>query len=348
MKLSKLIAFSLLLLMAAFILISSCSSNEDLPVEYLENVEVSYITPSQAPAIDGTLEPIWQAANSTQLISEQGSDYNPSNKLALVNISALCDSNYIYISASWKDVTENNRFLQLVWTNQFGWNRPNVKEDNITFFFTPADESTTDADPNCFAMCHTADLIMKNETDRTVDGWYWRASLTDPMTRALDLWFADSLDADTSFLGVDAEVSPGYALNFLTDPITPIYWNSNYEVNATIVDDDTIRVLDNGAFIMDTDTLPYTTFPEGVDLDSVLVPSFIVFSNPEGSRWDVEAKGKWDEVSGRWTVEFKRLLNTGNEDDIEFVLDGEVRMVVAVGDKAKHPHIGYQPVILEF
>jgi len=35
---------------------------------------------------------------------------------------------------------------------------------------------------------------------------------------------------------------------------------------------------------------------------------------PEGSRADVEAKGVW--ADGRWTIEFARRLDTGNEDDL--------------------------------
>ncbi len=37
---------------------------------------------------------------------------------------------------------------------------------------------------------------------------------------------------------------------------------------------------------------------------------------PEGSRGDVRAKGVWKD--GFWTIEFKRNLNTGNDDDLRF------------------------------
>lgn len=346
MKFRKPVVFSLLLF-AAVSFVMSCSSVDEPPVEYLENIEVAYITPSQAPVVDGVLEPIWQAASVTQMLSDQGSDYNPSNQLGLVNVSAMSDSTYVYISASWKDESRNVRFLQLIWNNQFGWNRPNVgKEDNISFFFTEEGGSTTASDPNCFAMCHTETLVMVNETGAPVDGWYWRASLTNPLTRAMDLWFADSLDADTSFLGVDAEVNPGFAYNAVDSAFIPLFRNSFDTVINIIVGEDTTRLFDNGEYLMDTDTVAFT-FPP-VELDSVLVPSFILYSNPTGSCWDVQAKGDWDEVSGRWTVEFKRLLNTGNADDIEFVIGEQIRIVVAIGNNTKHAHTGFDPVILEF
>lgn len=41
--------------------------------------------------------------------------------------------------------------------------------------------------------------------------------------------------------------------------------------------------------------------------------------NPEGSRADVKAKGKWKD--GVWTIEFARKLNTGNSDDVQFDSD---------------------------
>lgn len=41
-----------------------------------------------------------------------------------------------------------------------------------------------------------------------------------------------------------------------------------------------------------------------------------VHQEPNGSRADIKAKGLWSE--GRWVVEFSRLLDTGNGDDIAF------------------------------
>ncbi|MBU1852430.1 MAG: hypothetical protein KJ957_00105 [Candidatus Omnitrophica bacterium] len=47
-----------------------------------------------------------------------------------------------------------------------------------------------------------------------------------------------------------------------------------------------------------------------------IVPNF-ENQTPTGSRADIRAKGSWS--SGRWAIEFRRLLNTGNADDIQFV-----------------------------
>lgn len=37
---------------------------------------------------------------------------------------------------------------------------------------------------------------------------------------------------------------------------------------------------------------------------------------PTGSRADIKSKGKWND--GKWTIEFSRLLKTGNDDDVQF------------------------------
>ncbi|SHJ73059.1 Ethylbenzene dehydrogenase [Malonomonas rubra DSM 5091] len=42
---------------------------------------------------------------------------------------------------------------------------------------------------------------------------------------------------------------------------------------------------------------------------------------PGGSRADVRAKGYWQD--GRWTIEFARKLQTGNDDDLQMNLDGQ-------------------------
>lgn len=48
------------------------------------------------------------------------------------------------------------------------------------------------------------------------------------------------------------------------------------------------------------------------------VPAF-VSQRPSGSRADIQAKGVWRD--GRWTIEFRRKLDTGHPDDIRFALD---------------------------
>lgn len=54
---------------------------------------------------------------------------------------------------------------------------------------------------------------------------------------------------------------------------------------------------------------------------------------PTGSAADVEAKGQW--AAGKWTVEFKRKLNTGHKDDTVFVPGKSCSFAVATFDKSE-------------
>lgn len=62
-------------------------------------------------------------------------------------------------------------------------------------------------------------------------------------------------------------------------------------------------------------------------------PHFEV-QKPSGSAADVEAKGVW--ANGKWTVEFKRKLNTGHKDDTVLVAGKAIDFAVAVFDAAEH------------
>lgn len=54
-----------------------------------------------------------------------------------------------------------------------------------------------------------------------------------------------------------------------------------------------------------------------VEYEGDALPRYNI-EKPSGSRADVKAKGVWQE--GVWTIEFARVLNTGNPDDIQFDL----------------------------
>jgi hypothetical protein len=368
MDLKKLVIILSFMLVTGGILFLACSSDEEPPVILppTDEINVSYISPGDAPTINGELdEGIWEAGNLTQLISVDTSEYNPRNNVALVDIIALCDSNYLYIAASWSDDTRNVRYRQWVW-DTVSYNDPNVpypwrhtftyKEDNISFFFDPdpssngASQSAAEVGPNCALMCHEMDLVMVNETGVNVDGWFWRAGVTNPLSRALDLNFVDSLQTDINFHGLDAVGNTGYVPNFEPEGRTPLYTHTidtviaGTDTSYTIVDGETLFAEDSIAYLADQ-VIPAALAEQ---LDSVFVPSYVLSGQASGSRWDVEAIGAYDPVRKRWTVEFKRALNTGNADDMVFEIGNEYGIAVAIGDNTKHPHTGFDPVLLKF
>jgi hypothetical protein len=372
---------------AAFSIFMACSSDEEPPVVFppTDQLQVYYISSADADdiVIDGELdEGIWQAATQSQLTAYDTSDYNPRAKIFLVKMSALCDSTYVYFSASWQDESETIRYREWKWDNQSvpAWRQDvNIREDNFAIFFEPNTGGTSlglnEIGPNCLAMCHEDEKIMVNESGVSVDGWYWRSGLMNPLSSATDLYVVDSLDTDSLFNGLDTETMQGYLRNF--EPVDtvngiPIYWSVNpdirsvidsiiedidstmhidtnatidttYEVD-TIWEEVTLTIIDHGDYLLAADTAVVDM--ASVDADSIFVPSYVIFEDRSGSRWDVEAKGTYFE--GRWTVEFKRRMDTDNPDDVQFIIGDEIGMVIAVGDNSKDPHYGFEPILLKF
>lgn len=65
---------------------------------------------------------------------------------------------------------------------------------------------------------------------------------------------------------------------------------------------------------------------------AAVVPQF-EGQKPAGSGADVEARGEW--AGGKWTVEFKRKLNTGNKDDALLEAGKSIQVAFATFDKAE-------------
>ena len=61
-----------------------------------------------------------------------------------------------------------------------------------------------------------------------------------------------------------------------------------------------------------------------------IMPKYILNMAPTGSIADVKAKAKW--ANGKWTVEFKRKLNTGNADDAVFKVGSPIKGTIGVFD----------------
>jgi len=375
---------------AAITIFMACSSDEEPPVVFppTDQVQVYYISSADADdiVIDGQMdEGIWQAATQSQLTAYDTSDYNPKAKIFLVKMTALCDSTYVYFSATWQDDTETIRYRQWKWDNKSvpAWRQDHyVREDNLAIFFETntggASLGLNEIGPDCLSMCHAVsekDTIMINETGLPVDGWYWRSGLMNPLALATDMYIVDTLDTDSLFYGLDDETSQGYLRNF--EPVDtvngiPIYWSVNPEtrtvIDSIIEDIDstmhidtsdqvdttydvdttweevTLTIVDHGEYLLADDT---TAVDMGsVDADSIFIPSYVIFEDRSGSRWDVIAKGAY--FDGYWTVEFKRRMDTDNPDDVQFIIGDEIGMVISVGNDFKNPHYGFEPILLKF
>lgn len=65
-----------------------------------------------------------------------------------------------------------------------------------------------------------------------------------------------------------------------------------------------------------------------------IMPKYILISSGQGSSWDIDAKGVWHQ--GYWTLELRRKLDTGHEDDVKFVLGTRVLGGIAVFNQSEN------------
>lgn len=127
---------------------------------------------------------------------------------------------------------------------------------------------------------HPVDLFLKSDDNYTADIWFWKACRSNPSGYA-----DDKIDRVSSILipkSTELSSRSGKKMYLIRegDSGTPACKDILYE-----------------------------------DYQQDKMPAFISIT-PTGSRQDVKAKGLWAE--GRWTIEFGRLLNTGNNDDLQF------------------------------
>ena len=59
-------------------------------------------------------------------------------------------------------------------------------------------------------------------------------------------------------------------------------------------------------------------------------PKYILNNNAEGSVTDIEAQGKW--IDGKWHLELRRALNTGDDADVVFIPGTSVKGGIAIFD----------------
>lgn len=75
-----------------------------------------------------------------------------------------------------------------------------------------------------------------------------------------------------------------------------------------------------------------------------VMPKYKLNPGAKGSVADVKANGVWK--NGMWTLELSRKLNTGNDDDVEFILGKTLKGGIAVFNNSGNRDHFYSPVLL--
>jgi PAS domain S-box-containing protein len=244
-----------------------------------------------------------------------------------VDLKALYDKDYIYFFVSWPDPTES--VDKKLWThNGSGWMRSG-DEDRFAIFWNINDSISGFNIGGCAMLCH-GDRMLTNAPDERADSWHWKAARTNPLGYVDDKYVSDiaveyklgPIGTLTEVTGrqADAKERGGNFENILEDESGPKY----YEPNPTDKED--------GRFIFKTEVVggqAVEITDETVFRNEDTVPGYVL-EKPVGSRGDIEAKGVWE--NGKWNVEFKRSLNTGHDDDVQFETTRTYRFGIAVMD----------------
>ena len=187
------------------------------------------------------------------------------------------------------------------------WADPDKNDQHSPFVwknpagYEPDDEKVEDACTLAFELEGKFDSDMKAGIESKWDVWEWGAARTNPSGYALDRTHVYSKSAPT----------PPVKGRRLTDRDgNQIYFSHP----------------------IDAGTPCYTKIELPEKKTGDIIPQY-PSQKPSGSAADVLAKGEW--ANGKWTVEFRRKLNTGNKDDTAFAAGKSYGIAVATFDKSE-------------
>lgn len=222
-----------------------------------------------------------------------------------VTINAMADGQFLYLSASWADTTNNDTKKQ--WSFDGTTWTQDGDEDRIAFVWDMGDNGADGA--TCTQMCH-GDGLMRTTTGK-VDVWHWKAARTNPMG------FVDDKHWDTT----DRQSDPGikaYLDNSDNGNGVPNFMASNDPNSNSIflTEDQTAQnVFDPFSVISGNEDLAIVFDSSANFVNGDVIPGYKL-QIPSGDRASVQAAGKHE--NGVWTVEFKKPY-AGTDYDFEVV-----------------------------
>ncbi len=311
------------------------------------NVVISPRTSNDGITLDGDSAD-WNNSNLTTIKGLVQNNYPLSQFIDAIptdiTVGSAWDDEYIYFLVQWEDAghTQSTQYRKWIYGDQgngeTGWTAkvhtgtrsgsPNESatnashvlagredEDRVYLMF-PVTDSENAFSANglgCAAFCH-ANLILDNpfqnytgadvavmhtnNSGDAADVWQWQSSRTEPAGVAEDMLLAYSVTGGSGFTP-DAG-NPAYVDNTL---------NNNNPISMH-----TSGLAYTGDVLLQAQAVAFNGLPSmGNQIPAV------VTQTPDSSRADISASASWDSASGRWTVEFRRLRNTGNTDDKQFI-----------------------------
>jgi len=271
------------------------------------------------PVLDGVGDDeAWELAETFVVTAGESAQYSNTFGEVEVSMTSVHTDTDIYILATWADPSGTRSIDKNQWSyDDEGWGKSG-NEDRFFMMFDAGDNGAEGA--NCATMCHVPEMFTTGGGH--ADVWHLKTHRTTPVGSVDDKWW----DADGR--GSDAKTISAYSDNIqtLTD-------GTDVPLFSGPITDDHFIIVPAGETV-ETYCTPFDTLStEGV------YPGYILFADRDGSRFaDVSAGASYND--GVWTVELKRALNTGHDDDVAFVIGETVNFSLAVTDNSGGGHSG--------
>jgi len=236
-----------------------------------------------------------------------------------VEMRALYDSQNIYISAKWEDLSWSVIPRQWLYTGATWDNTPH-KEDRLSMLWN-IDDSIIGFQQNkqaCSAACHN-DVFKTQTAEEKGDLWQWMSGRTNPSTQVPDVGWVDDLTLTSTGVVPDANTGLVWEMN-------SVYAHDGNESTVPYSEGDLPKWMEGNAppnpdpeksFLFrgfETPITDHEDFPDGATL-----PGYLLSKPSTGQdRADISAKGVYDGTKKMWTLEMKRKLDTGKATDVIF------------------------------
>jgi hypothetical protein len=265
-----------------------------------------------------TVEPIWNTATALTAYATSTGGATCDGSTIPVTIQSVYSQNNIFFLVQYADATDDVlehplKFLGRDYTSGANWTVDNTTHDDgfsLMFEIQPATGGGQTFSTNgCAMTCHSSQTESWNpgmfaENNGRFDLWYWRSSNSNASGLAED------------FVSVGA---PSYGMH-LDEPNSPILLN-NINSSAPYLPLFTVggdnSGIDKGRYIsaktMDAFGNIFNVVTGKLWAVNDEVPSTTIAQidpQKQNDSWDVKSQGFWS--NGKWTVKFKRALQTAS------------------------------------
>ncbi len=315
---------------------------------------------AQPPRIDGIPnDPVWNNASPLELTLSQVEPSSSDRRIFRASLRAAADAEFLYLLVEIDDPVPHQtpnffHFRGGDPASEANWALSVEGQDGVGLIFPIGDPQSvrgersgeTFATVGCAVACHPAPTPNTYEggsypTYGRIDLWYWKAGTTNPQGYADDFIaegrdgrsFPEQRRGDAGRSFEEANFPP-----YGAGPILPLR----------------MAGADNGGldprlFLWEPTSTPFNPRAPNPATGRPWaagdgIPGWVLRgqSSPSASRGDIIARGR--HANGRWSIEFRRRLNTGQSDDAAFAPKGQIPFSLAYFDNSrKYAPFEYSP-----